>query len=361
MTLNPKNTMLAVFHWWTGALIASLPASLRSWISSRRQRVQIRFGSEGFLISIDGRENIEELVGSEILYGDPAEAGRQVSKWLNKNKVNAVGATIYLPAERVLTPTIEMPIDAAGNLAEVITGEIERQTPFSPSEVHHTFHVTGSDPDHDTLSVRLNIARIVDVKNCVDIANSAGFSDVMVCKEGEVDPRGGDFIPQWEKPVGLPASSWLALSLVAAILVLAGVATYLPFERMRQVDRLADEQITELKAENSKLSAAADTILSLTAAHEKLIDNKVKATTFIGVLAEITKYTPDHSWLHQVRINNNQIMISGFSEDATGLVRSLEKSDLFRDVTFSAPVTTDSQRGVDRFFIAAHLNSGKSM
>ncbi len=361
MILNLKNYIRQAFAWWWAEIVSTLPGSVQSWLSNRRQPLRIRMEGTSLSVSAERPSHAVNLEFAITDYDDVTAAARQISKWLNKENLSAYGAIVYLPADCVLTSLIEIPVDAAGNLAEVMLAEIELQTPFVESEVYHNFKVISSDPDHDILTVELNVARIADVVHASQIATAAGLPDVVVCKQSEDDPVTGNFAPIPTQKMRTSLEVWIVAGLAVTIVILVAVAFYLPMDHLRQVSRLADSQIATLKSENVKLLQSADTVKSVDAAFQRLVTRKSQQPSTIGILSELTQFTPDHSWLIQVQINGSRLMVSGFSSDATGLIRSLEKSEVIKDANFSAPVTTNSDTGLDRVHITAELALGDAL
>lgn len=356
MTLTLRTLLPTVCKWWIGELVASIPASLRNRLSSRRRRLRIWPQADCLSIGI-GPDGPWEIA-STTFADDPGEAARLIARWARGRGIRPAGATIHLPADRVLTPFLELPADAAANLEEVIAAEIERQTPFSPTEVYHTFQVVGSDPDLDTIRVRLGIARRDDVDAAAELASAAGIADFDVVSGpgGESSaPNASPFLVNRSRS---KVSHWVTGTLAIVVVALAATAAYLPLERLRRIDRLADEYLVALKAENAKLSLAVAAIQEQQDAHLTLVERKSGIPSALALLTDLTRNTPDHSWALQVQFARGRLMVSGHSRDATGLVRALEGSEVFHDVGFTAPVTTDNRLGVDRFHISARYDDG---
>jgi Tfp pilus assembly protein PilN len=73
------------------------------------------------------------------------------------------------------------------------------------------------------------------------------------------------------------------------------------------------------------------------------------------VWAELTDRLPDNSWVQQLGYTENVFTIEGISKNAEALVPALEQSALFKNVSFSAPVTQSQSGEAQRFAIRFSL------
>ena len=347
-----RNAAAAGYNWWINELIDTFPEAVRRWVSLGGQQIFIRFDTAG-LVQVQSSSHSEQLDIPIDEYGSAEKAGRQISNWLRSNRIKASGIAIFLPGERVLNPVFEIPSEAANSLQEISLAEIEKQTPFAAAQVYHRIRVIEASSDLDTISVRLTIARIEDVEHAVAVAMAANISDVVVCGEDEPDPMSSNLAPTSRKSGFYDFSRWGKPALIFVILALLAIAMHLPLERMRQVNALADTKIAELKSLNTSHQLSGSQSELLKDVYVGLINRKSTDPLQLDLLSEITRRTPDHSWLVQLQIDNSQLVLSGFSSDANDLIRSLEKSELMQNVAFSAPVTTDNRLGVDRVYIRA--------
>jgi general secretion pathway protein L len=77
----------------------------------------------------------------------------------------------------------------------------------------------------------------------------------------------------------------------------------------------------------------------------------------LAVLAAVTNALPDDSFLTQLTLNHLQLNIAGQSTAAAPLLAALSAYPTITDVTFSAPVTRDSESHKDLFAIQAAVRS----
>jgi general secretion pathway protein L len=88
---------------------------------------------------------------------------------------------------------------------------------------------------------------------------------------------------------------------------------------------------------------------------------KSEETSKIEILKELTQLMPNTAWIWNFKYNGKEIEINGFADSASDLIPLLDKSLLFEEVQFSAPVTKEKQmrpegeKEKERFKIKAKL------
>jgi Tfp pilus assembly protein PilN len=63
----------------------------------------------------------------------------------------------------------------------------------------------------------------------------------------------------------------------------------------------------------------------------------------LRVLEELTKVLPDGTWLQEVDVDKDSVIIYGYSDHAADLAQPLENSPYFSQVEFTSPVTRDAK------------------
>ena len=86
-----------------------------------------------------------------------------------------------------------------------------------------------------------------------------------------------------------------------------------------------------------------------------LADRKAAHLPMVAVLDDLTRIIPDDSWLNQLEIAGTEIHLWGNSPSAGNIARRLEESKGFRRAQFRAPLTRDTQTGLQHFDIAAEI------
>jgi general secretion pathway protein L len=82
---------------------------------------------------------------------------------------------------------------------------------------------------------------------------------------------------------------------------------------------------------------------------------KFETVPIAGIWAELTKLMPDTAWLSELRIENSQVVISGFAKSSAELLGVLEASPLFEQASFTSPVSMARDSSVEQFSIRVKI------
>jgi general secretion pathway protein L len=142
---------------------------------------------------------------------------------------------------------------------------------------------------------------------------------------------------------------------VNLVLLAALAATHLMGLASAQ-DRLQTKMETaKLKAEATlKIREKAD---KLKEEAEFLSNLKKDTVPKIAILEELTQIFPDETWLDRGILEENRIQLYGLSSEASNLLSEIEKSQMFENVSFQAPVVQEKRFGKERFQISADLSA----
>lgn len=358
MTNFNKKFLKSPIDWWVSSLLWILPLTIQSWITSRRGKVEIWLGSQAVVLSPGGNPRDEGITISVDDVKNTEAIGSKIKNKISEVSIRPKLSIMYLPQEWVLNPVIETGLDNAGDISGLVKREIEKQTPFDPSEVYYNFEVVSANSEIDILSIRTNIARISDVDYALEVAKSAGLKHIIVCAEDAQDFVAENFVPEKDRVPATSPINWLIAGLVTISVFLGALSVYLPMENMRRVSNAAISELGLLKAESVRLTEMVHKNEQILDAHNGLLTRKHEQNNTIGILAEITKHTPEHSWFIQMQIGENDATMMGFSRNASDLMRALRQSELFEDVSFSAPVTRNGATDVDRVQLTAKFSQG---
>ncbi|MBV8651170.1 MAG: hypothetical protein JO255_06860, partial [Alphaproteobacteria bacterium] len=148
------------WRWWTGELAASVPASLRHYLTGARGRLVLQIQGDGIGEILRESATRREVLGTlDLLAAAPAEIAG-----LLRTIGGGRGIALRLPADAALRTTLSLPLAAQRNLAQVVSFELERRTPFKRADTYHAFRLLRRDPAAQRLTVELTVAprRVVD-------------------------------------------------------------------------------------------------------------------------------------------------------------------------------------------------------
>jgi general secretion pathway protein L len=341
------------FAWWLGELSSCLPSGFRGALRRRRAILAIALGEDKARLSLRKGESRRDL-GSVTLYrSDAGELRRSFASALRGVSLRAVDIVIELPPERVLRRVVDLPIAAAENLREVLSFEMDRNTPFRAEEVAFDYRIVGTDPAAKRIAVDLAVVPTSLVEQAAALVASFGLVTDRIAIAGEAgDTSGMNLLPPAVRTEG-GFGRKLSWALATAAVVLAIAAAYLPLYEQQHVlaayeARLAESRAAAAEADKLKKQAAA----ALERARF-LVDRRISTPTTLALLKEVTDRLPDDAWLVDLRLHGDQITLSGFSPAAASLIGVLDASRMISQTRFASPVIADPRAGLERFNLSA--------
>ncbi|MGH7001950.1 MAG: PilN domain-containing protein, partial [Stellaceae bacterium] len=274
----------------------------------------------------------------------------------------APGVTIRLPAEAALRTSMVLPLAAQSNLAQVVSFELDRRTPFKSDEIYFTHRLVKRDNAAQRLVVELTVVPCPVVDDAVGLASRLGL-DLGVLEVASPEPRArpsGNLLPTRPQPLAarLPGFAIAGLSGLAAILACAVLT--IPIYR-------AHRAAEALSAELAQVKRQADESLRL----QKEIDAEIQESGFLGArkrqavsasetIDMLTRLLPDDTYLTEMDLSNATMQISGIAASASGVLGLLDQSQRFTDAAFRSPVIQDQRTSREQFNISAKIAPRKA-
>jgi general secretion pathway protein L len=349
----------AFFGWWFGELAKFVPALLRHRLD--------RLGQRGSLVLALGPAEVELTVEQgdrvrRLAIVDPASAaarqelaaalGRGAFSWRKPF------VCLRLPAGIALRNIIAVPLAAEPNIREVVSYELDRHTPFAAQDVHFAPRVVGRDTAAQRLRVELTIISRATVDSALTAVRNLGFNPdrVEIGGSGPAEPS-SPLVLDDEKPVTRRFGRGLNIALAAAVLILAAIAVYLPYQTDEIRTARIETTLAEVKTKTVELKRITGEIAALREDGTFLINRKRRAPNVSEILAAITTVMPDETWLVEFQLSAAELQLAGFSASASNLIGFLEHTPIFRNTAFRSPVTQDPASQRERFHIAARVVS----
>jgi general secretion pathway protein L len=350
--------------WWSRGLAAWLPVRWRGALGLGRDRLllsqdtaqadgveslQLRLQTgdvDGATLRDIGRLPAGEALGIDT---DPlatvlAPAIVDLPRWL------------VLPASAGLRRRMTLPAAAAERLRDVVSFEIDRQTPFTAETAAFDARVIGRRASDGQLDVELvavplaamqarleGLGGVASTLSGVDLADSAG------------QPLGVNVLPPaMRRHRADPWALWHWVFGGVALLAL-GLALWQVLDNRRAA---ADRFESEVNAQTAKARVAAANRQQLVDAVDGqayLDQTRRGRPSAIEVLDELTRRLPDTTYLEKVAIENDKLTVIGLSSEASSLVGRLEGSKLWRVPALAGALQSDPRTGKDRFTLTADL------
>jgi general secretion pathway protein L len=256
----------------------------------------------------------------------------------------------------VLAKTMTLPLAAGRELRQVLTFEMDRETPFKADELYWNHRLETAGRQRDRLSVRLmlvpkaSLAPLLSALDQVGIRPSrAEIADGPDAGSSlRFGSEGGRQYTTSGRLIRVAALCWAILALAAAgIPFLRQEITLASLGREITTGRAAAAEADNLRQEIDRLSGGADFV-------EREHD---KAGRPLAVLAATTDAVPDDTYLTEIELRGQKVTLTGHSAAASRLIGALSASGEFRDPGFAAPVTRIEALHSELFTIIAEAGS----
>jgi general secretion pathway protein L len=153
----------------------------------------------------------------------------------------------------------------------------------------------------------------------------------------------------------------LGFLLLAALLVggaAAGVDAYEAYQQLAARQRFADA-LEQRLADLPRLQAEVEALRK----NATFIPEQQRATPSPTVVLEaLSRLLPDSVWLDSVSLDDHEVTLSGYAEDAAQVLPIIESSPHFKEAQFRAPSTRvtvpgpgGGTRDVERFSLSAKV------
>lgn len=137
-------------------------------------------------------------------------------------------------------------------------------------------------------------------------------------------------------------------SFAAAALCLYMLTGLFVYYKEAKALRSIESMIDTIKSGASGVIEARKKLEALQEDRQTLLDFQSRSNMAISVLKDLTEIVPDNAWIINLAVDEKGLVeIEGFSRKTSDLVLALDKSKLFRNIAFAAPIL--SRDGEERF------------
>lgn len=333
----------ALLRWWGTGLFACLPQFLQRLLVPPPARLILNLDDEqrALIASREGRD--EELARWPL---DAKDAGV-----LPAARRKAV--VFRLPARRVLSRTVVLPVAAETNLRQVVGFELDRLTPFTADKVYYDARVMDRDAATRRITVKLTAVPRKVLDPLLETLHRMGVVPSVVDAVGET---GINLLPREREPRRGAGTQRLQGVLVMLVVVVLAVAAFLPLWQLRGLVIDLMPRVDSAQSRAEVVYRLRDALESAVESNRFLLEKHQQSVSALDLLDELTRILPDGTWLEQLDLRGDEVQVRGQSREASSLVGVVEASALFQDVNFRSPVIADRRTGRDRFHLAAQIS-----
>lgn len=338
--------------WWWDGLLLALPERWRRGLRPVPDIVTVEAHEDLLAFKLydgAGRRLREERA---VTAGAEAEQAG-INLWL-ENHENNIDLILLVPPDRQLEKRLTYPAASEKDLRAILGHEMDRQTPFTESQVYFDYTVTRKDRHSGKIHVHLHL---VLRKTLDELLETLGF---LLRKPDAVTTgmdgctAGIDFMPESERQAGDKFDNHFKLTVLLSIILLVA-ALYTPLLRYGAITEQLENEVGKHRTQAMHAQSLIDRKQGILARANFLAEQDRYQVPFIRLLHELTRCLPDDTWITQFVISEGEIQFRGESLAATSVIRLIEQSDYFENAEFRSPVIKSAGGPKEQFHVAAHL------
>jgi len=339
-------------RWWTEELRQAMPVAWQHKLQHAMRRVTLVLHDDSLLVGVDENRSVQTLE----VFSNAQEVSLQKSRLENlllEHELQEAPRFLLLDADTVLSRELKLPLAADSNLAQVLSFEMDRQTPFKASDIYFDWNVIERNSDSGQLRLELFVAPRSDIDEAVQAASGWGqhLSGVDIIDGGKA--RGVNLLPAERRVKRSNPKVRLSLALGAlSILLLALVMVQSVYLRAHQVEELT-EAIAAVQGEAREVMKVKKQIEDTSEAAGFLARSRSSVPLAIEVLADVTRILPDDTYLDRLVITNSSVQMQGKSKNAQQLIELVNKSNLLDEAAFRGSTRLDARSGLEIFEVNA--------
>ena len=344
--------MPAFVAWWAGELRALLPPRWRSWFGAGADWYLLQVAGARWTLSRRGRT--EPLARwDEAVEGAPALAFSAALQHVDPEDLRVA---LLLPQPLVLRRTLQLPLAARQNLQQVIGFEMDRQTPFSVSQVYYAVRELSAPAAAGRCQVELVVVIRATLDPLLARLRAQGISIDAVDVAHASDRLGVNLLPPAQMPRRAHPRRRLNLILGAAAVLLSLLAGGEWLHNREVALAQMQAEVAGMRGDARQVAALRQQLQDNAGAAGFLATRKRDAVSMLSILEDATERLPPGTWLERFSIDNiGQIGMQGQSQQAAKLLDALKDSRVITDAGFQGSIQPDPATGKERFYLTARV------
>lgn len=345
--------------WWARSLAAWLPPRWRATLGLGHDRLLLAASGDALQLRLERDDGVVGPVLEDVATLPPLAELPGEADPLQQVLAPALADLprwLVLPAAVGLRRRLLLPAAAGDRLRDVVSFEIDRQTPFTGDAVAFDARLLGRRPADGQLDVELVVVPRAALQPHLDaLGPLAGMlAGIDLADSGGQPLRVNLLAPAQRRQRADPARLWnLALAVVA--IVAFGLGLWQVLANRRAAADAFQQSVDARAAEARAASVQRRRLVDAVAGQTFLDRARAGRPSAIEVIDELSRRLPDHTYLEKLAIENDKLLLIGLSSDASSLVGRLEDSKLWRGAALAGAVQPDPRTRRDRFTLTADL------
>lgn len=343
------------FNRWIDSLAGTV-ARLLDRFASPRSITFVEYESGEFLLQSDAPTSGLAPNHERIRISDGrivSDTSKELADCLAGSRVD-----LALRPERFLIQPLELPSRATEFLDGIVRNQIDQLTPWSASEVAFGWSKP-VDSGADRIVITVAATALSAVASYTEAIAALGARSIAVFTSAEQNGEAAVSIKVLEHAPAVAFNTGRIRRALLIAFVSAGLAAAAATVASTIIGANLEEREAELARQIAKTrmiagaerNAAAG---SSTAILRTLGQRKHNSPSAVVVLDALSQILPDHTYVTELRLEDDRVQLTGLTRDAPSLIGLLEQSGRFTRATFFAPTTRVPSEPGERFHIEAH-------
>ena len=353
-----KTPLPRFFAWWGGELLSFLPASWRAALAEGRESLLLHVADGRLVLRREGARGATEFGHVDLAQDVDVQRGdfqRQRAR-IDEPQLRQF---FCVPTTRMLRRSLSLPAAAEENLRQVLSFEMDRQTPFKADQVYFDHVVRGRDAAGRQLQVDLVVMpRAAFEEEIAPVAQLGIPLDGVDCwiDEANGTRMGVNLLPPDRRARRSNQRLWINLGLAGLAVILAlGVMARTVTNRQVALENMTAE-VGKSQQDAKQAAALRKTLEETIESANFLTQKKRTVVPAVELLKDLTERLPDSTYLERLNVTEDgRVELQGLSDRSENLIAELQKSKVLVDPAFQGVVQPDPRVKKDRFNLVAQL------
>lgn len=344
--------------WWQLArqqCLSLLPATWQELLDAQGRRVCLRI-LDGQLYFYTASNNRLSMLGSLPLGDDDLLNVCHARLQQQSNTPRY----LLLDNRQILRRVLSLPTAAENKLREVVSFEIDRQTPFTLDQVHFEARVLARNVQSKQSQVELIVlpkqTLEKNLKPLGILASDLSGIDVI---DDDQRTHNINLLPGTMRVAGSRQNIWLNVGLASAGLMVLLLAMNLILNNREKVLAEWEQKVSVAEGQAKQANVFREQLKQTGKAEAFLQKFRGSQPTMLALINDLTKRIPDDTALDKLSVNEGRLVLVGQSKQAAALVGQLQGSPYISSPALAGAVQPDARTNRDRFTLTATVNGSK--
>ncbi len=338
--------------WWNLArleFLALLPDAWQELLGATDRRVCIRPFEHHLHFYAANNGRLSDLGDLPV---DDEELLRKCLGRLQQQK--NVPRFLLLDGKQVLRRVLSLPLSAEAKLREVVSFEIDRQTPFTQDQVYFEARVLSRNLESKQCQVELIVlpkqALEKNLKPLGILAGDLSGADVF---DDDMQTLGVNLLPANLRAAHSNQNIWINLGLALAGIGLLVFAMNQVLKNREAMQLEWEQKVLVAKAQAKEANVFREQLKRAGEAEVFLKKFRKNQPAMLTLINDLTKRIPDDTALDKLSVNEGRLVLVGQSKQAAALVGQLQGSPYISSPALAGAVQPDARTNRDRFTLTA--------